>query len=172
MKPEGNCNKPISIIGLITAILGLITAILILYQSFQNTKTLSNITEDIKKDKLWKSLTINAPYNNDTIRESSFEMYGSLISPIPVDSKLFVFARKEGNFFLIAPPVNYISSLNTWSQQNIQLGITGQWELHVCLADKKGTEILEKKIATNDLSGISQLPDGVEIIKFIKIIKE
>ena len=170
--------EPKKLIELITIFITLITAIIGLYTSLKNKELI-----DIQKkrvDSLFQisteaalRLSIDSPFHGEAIKTNLYkQMYGTLSGRLPDDYSLWVFAKDDNAFFLQRPPISYSPINKRWSQSNIKLDHFGQWELHICIANKKATEWAREKLARNIETGSSSLPDGFESIGYRVINRE
>lgn len=132
-----------------------------------------NTVEAVKEKADAFRLTIDSPKEGDTIVGDSYnDMRGTFEGDIQKGYGLWVLARDQYNFFLMYPPTHVIRKMGQWSQTNIRLSTSGQWELHVCLADEKASKWFQDKAGRNDWSGFPALPDGAETVQYVAVQKQ
>lgn len=127
----------------------------------------------INTTKVFRSLTIEVPNKDAKISDAVYDkMRGTFTGEIPEDYHLWVLAKDSFNFFLVSPQTQFTRTMHQWSQTNIRLNTPGQWELHVCLANKKACDWFQNRVNTNDFSGFAKLPDGAETVNIVVVEKK
>lgn len=166
------------LIELIAIFLTLVTAVIGLYTALKNKEQI--LIQKERVDSLFQistevalRLNIDSPLHGEAIKTNLYkQMYGTLSGRLPGDYSLWIFAKDENAFFLQSPPISYSPINERWSQSNIKLHHFGQWELHVCIANKRATKWAIEKLARNIETGVSSLPDGFESIGYRIINRE
>ena len=166
------------IIELVVIVLTLITALIGLYTALRNREQIKIQKERV--DNLYQisketalRLSIDSPLHGEAIKTSLYkQMYGTLSGRLPKDYSLWIFAKDENEFYLQSPPISYTAINESWSQSNIKLDHFGQWELHVCLANKMATNWAKERIARNIVKGVPSIPDGFESIGYRIVNRE
>ncbi len=156
---------------LITAVIGLYTALKNKEQILIQTERVDNLYQTSKEAAL--RLSINSPLNGEAIKTNIYrQMYGTLSGRLPEAYSLWIFAKDEKSFFLQSPQISYFPINKKWSQSNIKLPHLGQWDLHVCMANKMASTWARDKLARNNEKGVSSLPIGFESIGYRIINRE
>jgi hypothetical protein len=115
------------------------------------------------------TVTIELPEQEETIGRAYDKMRGTYKGEIPDGYKLWVLAQDAHNYFLMYPPPSINTSTKSWSQRSV-LTSPGRWEIHVCLANRAASQLLENKAKSGDFSGFPSLPDGMEIVKSVSVV--
>lgn len=115
-----------------------------------------------------QGMTIEAPRDNEVIDGVYNGMHGTYTADLPSDSRLWVVAQDQYNYFLMYPPTHVGRAQKRWSQTNVRLG-PGRWTLHVCVANQAASQWLQARADKADFSGFAQLPPGLEPVGSVTV---
>lgn len=115
---------------------------------------------------------IHVPQTGATIRDSVYNEMTGTIDLLPAGSRAYIFLHSEFGWFLQYPAVRVDPRTNTFTAGNIRMATPGRWEIHVSIASRAGAEILERMAMRADWGAISSLPEGVESVGHVAVVRE
>lgn len=165
----------IQILGLVTGLVALVTAALGMRKAVFAVKELERQQNEIAAlrrttSEVALSFEIISPKENAKIKTGIYnDMEGFYAGEIPEGHKLWVIAKDPYHYFLMHPPTQVTPTMKRWSQQNIRLATNGKWQLHVVLANKRGSDWFKDRAKHEDWSGFPELPEGAATVRYVAV---
>jgi hypothetical protein len=168
-------------IGLIASVIALITALISVYRTTQQgteiehqKKTVQEqqqVIDDIRAlaTRISLDFTIDVPAEGQVLPPVYDGMEGSFRGNIPPNHHIWVLAKDRFNYFIMYPPTQVAHAAQRWSQTNVRLASSGDWQLALCLANDDASAWLQSRVDKQDWSGFAQLPNGIEILRYVKV---